>query len=436
MKLKDFKNILILTIILFPIYSRGLFQYTLNSKTIAYILQVVAILIFILYILISSTINIKKLNKFYIISSFSFFIIVVISSILTYLRFKEIDEIILFSGAMLFLFFIFIIMNLHQFKEECLTQFIVKSIFMIGSILFIYSIIEQSGILFKSFHVALPGFSAHYGEGFFITRPASLTGSMLHYPIIMPLIGVITLRYLKNIFCKIMGSFFLLAPFIVFSRSGILITSITVLPYFTYIIIQLITSIFKGEKINIQKIRFYIIVSIPIIAAGIIIILLSKPIYNYIILIIDRILAFNDTSNSSRFHIFNSTITTFLRSNLFFGEFTGMATNIVRNILGHSHLIEKTVFATGVTESGFLEILTSYGIFGVLCYYGTLLYTSFKLFYYQNEKLLSFALIGVIAQTFFYQSTEVLPFVFTFSLIPLLANNTPKENTYAEIVQQ
>ncbi len=106
---------------------------------------------------------------------------------------------------------------------------------------------------------------------------------------------------------------------------------------------------------------------------------------------------------------------------------TGYFTNIVRNILGHSHLMELRP-GTGVAESGFLEILASYGFLGIISYYSVFILSFINIYFIRKEKFLGFVLLGAVIQTLFYQSIEVLPYIFTLSLIPLCANNIRQEN--------
>jgi hypothetical protein len=256
-----------------------------------------------------------------------------------------------------------------------------------------------------------------YDGGRAIIRPASLTGSMLHFPILMSIIGAIILRFEKKLPLKILGFLFMLIPFLVFSRSGILISSIACGAYALRWIITERNNIWKNLKQAILPVSI-------LITAVVIISVIFSPLRNYLIAAFGKIFTFHDISNNGRFIIWGKVLDLYSKTNIVIGEMTGYYSNIVKNILGYSKLLDRGS-GIGVTESGFLEILTSYGLFGVIAYYSAFTLSFIMIYFHKKEYFLAFVLLGVMIQTFFYQSIEVLPIVFTLSLLPMLARNAP-----------
>ncbi len=453
----------LLSFIFLLIFSRGLFQLFFIGKYLPYIIQTMAVIFFLIFLITQSQLSFKKENKTFILLLVIFYISVIISSMITIIKFHSYNETVIFSLVIVFLFSIFILMNIIRIKNIDIINSMVWALFSIGLILFITGVIEQFDLLhfkffYRNFHdmiydYGLPGHSHHYGS-ISLIRPASITGSMLHYPILMPIFGVITIRFIKNHVIQIIGLIFLCVPFFAFSRSGIVITLTILLLYIYNYFILLINSRksnnessgninevlkpehfdqnFKrldtlpesiGKKVKIINWKKIVIVYIPILMIAFIIfiaiIFSSKNISFFLKALFERIFAFKDTGNLGRLQVWNTIIKLYFKTNMIFGEYTGAFTNITLNILHSGNIFNMGIVR--VPESGFLQILTGYGILGLISYYCALFFSFFRICFIYKEKLLSFALLGVIIQTLFYQSTEVLPFVFLFSLLPLLA---------------
>ncbi len=409
-------------------FSHGLFEIIFSQKPIPYIIQLIAVLTFCGIIFFRSTIDNQSYNRKLIVLSLGFLITVIISSIITIVKYVIPVEVILYDGVLLFLFFLFIFLNSVRFRDKEAVSQIVTSLLAVAVILLLAAVIEQ---IFNPFFpqdspASLNFFPGHkYHEN--MVRPASLTGSMLHYPIIMPLIGVIIIRFSSKKWAGIFGVIFLLVPFVTFSRSGILITSIILFLYFANKAIDLFLKIKRGEKININKLRRVLVFTAAIVLTAGLLYFTQKRVSNYVNSIFERITAFQDTGNSLRYSVWKDKWDSYRSTNLLFGEKTAFYTNIVRNILG---MQSKAVSLTGdlfVAESSLLELLNSFGLLGTLFYFSVPFLCLYRLLFKQKERLLGFALSAVIIQSFFYQSIEVLPFVFTLGLIPLLANNASKQ---------
>lgn len=249
---------------------------------------------------------------------------------------------------------------------------------------------------------------------------------MLHYPIIMPLLGAVSARFGKDRFMKISGWIFLLSPFLTFSRSGMVLSLIIIFLYGAY-------KIFCWFRDSIRSGRIRKNLKTAAIVTSIVAVLFSLSLLafegerKFFATLADRVFAIRDTGNNSRLNTWGAIFRSFLDSNILFGEFAGTRTNIVRNILGKSGVANSLASGASVTESGFLEIMISFGLLGALFYYSIFILSIIRLLFGKKEHLLAFAMTGVMIQTFFYQSVEVLPFMFTAALLPLLASGKSPE---------
>ena len=421
----------LMSILFLTVYSRGLFELFFDKKT-AYLIQLSGVFLCLTIFILLSKFTFKEYNRVNLIFLSAFLITVAVSSIITISKFNFISETLLFSGVIFFLYLIFIIMSMLKTDNDDFIKMIPYALFIAGLILFITAVFEQQNMLkfkiiekysnYKFYDYILPG-GAHNIDFNYVIRPASLTGSMLHYPIIMPIIGVITIRFIKNNIIKALGWVFLLVPFIAFSRSGIVISASVIILYALLRFVIFIKNI-KLKKVNWNNLRIFFVIMITVLLISSILILSSKQLSSYIFAILTKIFAFKDIGNTGRYNVWDSLIKSYLKTNLFLGEYAGAATNTAKNILGHNNLSQ--ISPVGIPESGFLQILVSFGAIGIITYYGPLLFGAAKTFFYRKERFLSFVLIGAIIQTLFYQSTEVLPYIFTISLIPFLANNATK----------
>lgn len=422
--------------LIFLIYSRGLIEYLLHNKAAGYLVQLVAVLFF--STIVACMAGIKAIflrlqnNKVGFVLYALFIFVSIISIILTYLKAPYLLELLLFSGVLIFLLSIFIFYQVISMSDN-IQQILYRTLFMSGIILFIFALIQYIIVFFglqaneslKWLAVLIyefPGHSSLAISGHVVSRPSSLTGSFLHFPLIICLIGIISYRFSKPVWKKAVSILFILTPFLIFSRSGMVIAGFTISGYLFWVLIQKISKILTQAP-GIRK--KYIIKSFLVLLFLLLIciILFSIPVLkDYSIALFERIFNFHDTGNSIRYKTWAALISEFNKSILVFGEFTGMATNIIRNILGSSKLMDHSPFYLGVTESGFLEILTGFGLLGLLSYYGIWINAIIRLFR-RCEALFAFSLIGALIQTLFYQSTEVLPFMFTLSLIPMMVNS-------------
>ncbi|MBV4422913.1 O-antigen ligase family protein [Clostridium tyrobutyricum] len=236
-----------------------------------------------------------------------------------------------------------------------------------------------------------------------LARPQSLTGSYLHYPIILVLLGFILIQCYaseKRIIYGIFGIISFVMCILSFSRSAafILLGGLCVL---------ILTGIYKVIKTKRIKLKnFYM--SLMFIA-----IVLAFFYCNQNSIYVARIfsaLNANSEGNTQRIVIWQNAITLFKNTNIFIGSYTGMFTNSTANFGGQST----------VAESGLLQQLLNFGLLGALLYY--LLFIRIKRNINKNHVWLKVALIASILESFIYQSIEVLPFMAILCILPLTSD--------------
>ncbi len=264
-----------------------------------------------------------------------------------------------------------------------------------GWSLFLVATLEQLKVL------GMPGYS-FLGP---LIRPASLTGSFLHYPILMALFAYITLQWYqlsKDKFYLLSGIVFALAPIVVISRSGAFIVLFTVC-------IGWLVSLVKGEKRAIW-------LSL-LLCAGVVALLLSQAgkSDSFIERLLTRIaMAGNleSAGNSGRVHSWIEAIRMWCSTNLIFGEFTGAITNSTKNLFPGK---------SDVAESGVLQQLVNFGLLGLVLFYALLLHVYTHIG--SHHRLLRHVYLAALTQTLFYQSIEVVPFITLLLFLPWVSNS-------------
>lgn len=225
-------------------------------------------------------------------------------------------------------------------------------------------------------------------------RPAGLTGSYLHYPLVMALFAIILLgvglrtRRASTFVCAALSAG---AVMLSLSRSGMMILALT-------LIVAIVLSRFGGTSIALLLGTAYV---------SIIAVLWFRESG-----VISRALSAFDpdsSGNAGRFAQWNEGVEAWMDTRLLLGEFTGMYTNATRNF---------GLESLGVVESSLLQQMLNFGLIGALFTYWLLLAVPRTI--NPSDTWVRAGAYACVAQTLVYQSVEVLPFVVLFSLLPLV----------------
>lgn len=257
-----------------------------------------------------------------------------------------------------------------------------------GWILFLAALFEQLRL------ISLPGHS----YVFVFIRPASLTGSFLHYPILMALLGLILVQWgiaLNNRWNLFSGGVFLLAPILSVSRSGVLILGLSFAFY--------CLSVFRKHLLK----GVILVLSILFLTGGIVAIQdEDSPIKK----VATRFLNSANPEakgNSWRIQTWMRVAGKWLDSNLLIGERTGQVTNSTGSFAASGSY---------VAESSLLQLLANFGLLGTLLFYGILFYQKSRID--ASFTILHHAFSACLFQTLVYQSIEVVAFITLLLLMP------------------
>lgn len=225
-------------------------------------------------------------------------------------------------------------------------------------------------------------------------RPASTTGSYLHYPLalavlIFPLLQQVKERRRENLGPLILG---LASLTVSLSRSGLLLLVVGVA---TWGILQ------KAWR------------SLAV-AVGLCAVLVVSPISWSSNAYVARVLSSTDltsSGNAQRLALWQQGFDLWAESWLLLGQFTGRVTNAAANIGAEPGL---------VVESGLLQQMINFGLIGAIFFYA--IFTCGWWVVDRRHLWLRAGIAGACVQSFVYQSIEVLPFVALVALYPAISD--------------
>ena len=348
MKILQKNNVLISLLILFP-FSRGLFELFF-SKLLAYPLSLIGFLVILFFV---------KKDKIRLDIDDIFFLFIFLTIIFFSILFSLNNQYNLFY-LIYYFFILYLFIYLRNLK---LVNFDKHNVLNFVILLFIFiATLEQL------FIVKMPGSGVFYE--YEIVRPSSITGSYLHYPIV--LFFLIAFKFNINKF-KI-DSILLLS---VLS----LVASFSRLAFLMLLLFFTLFYFFNHTKVNPLLIIF-----IPII----ILILLS---FNFLY---DRYLegySLNAVGNLPRFELWGNGLSNFLSGPFFVGNHFGFFNNFNRNFFAHGEIFESSLFF----------LLADVGFFGTLLFY----FMIYRFFSNVQNKNIMFTVI--LFSSFFFQYLEIIP---------------------------
>ena len=374
--------------------SRGLFEL-LVGKSFAFIFQVGGIILCLLPMQRFRFILKHYKSKYSIWAMSGVIFFSILSAIATTFNYGYIGAqyfiIIIFTFYIIFAAYSIILTDSVNFKT------VFQSLIGIGFLITSVAILQQLRLQI----LELPGATADFG----LIRPQSITGSFLHYPLVLAVIcGVVFVSLMDRGGVKklIVFFFFLACLLSTISRSGMVIVFCIMGYYFV-------------TKINMR--------TILTLLSAVAIVTILIPIFPIEMAIIsDRIFgatSADSAGNDGRFEIWKTVFANLNLSTIFFGTNFGLITNSA-----------PPEFIKGIAESSVLQQILNLGLIGTLLYYLT---------WFELRHLISanyrIVLLACIFQTTFYQSIEVIPFLFFALMIPVFTNklqSTTKNNEKLE----
>ena len=371
----------------FVCMSRGFFEIYIG-KTSAYVVQIATWSLFLAILPLVLEVRWMKVNKSifaYVTLGFFAFLSSLLTIVMSGFEYGYIYTSVTMYIGVLLLYGTSV--RLKYIKSSNLLD----PIMIITLVLVIVAFLQQLDI------IDMPGDSLTE-----ILRPSSITGSYLHYPIVMAILSIIfiqsasILRKKRYMFMSILCP---ISVFISFSRSGMMIIGLSLVFWF---IMYLNTLPYKKKILVLQ---------IGILLSFILLVIVIIEKNNFFI---SRFIgAFNTKSegNDDRTAIWLNGINLLRYDSLLYGHYTGMYTNVTQNLIGVSSF---------VLESGFLQQIVSFGLMGTLAFYAII----FGVFLSIEKSCiwLKSVVLASVMQSFVYQSTEVFPFIVLISLLPVISS--------------
>lgn len=383
-------------IFIISLCSRGFFELFIG-KNLAYLIQLSIVSSSLVFLALLSKASLKKKDSARIIILLLFLIIMLLSALMSCV--KGISEFITYLTVNLYIMFI-VIFSMMLSNSKIVRYRPFPMLLLFGIILILTASAQQLGLLI------LPGDTQIFG----LIRPSSITGSYLHYPIVISLFAFLLLQKYVLSNSKIylyIGISCALAPFIAFSRSGMII----ILAAMMNIVLYYYKNIFS----IIIRIVFPLILFFGILFA--IIVYYEFDLLGYISTRLFTATSLKAEGNEERLAAWNLGVEMWSKTNLLIGEYTGLVTNATRNFeMGDSFVV----------ESGALQQLVNFGILGLFLFYA-MMFSMYSMISRQHYLLRSVYLAGLF-QTLFFQSIEVIPFITLLLMIPSLSSTLEYDN--------
>jgi len=376
---------LLFTIALFSAIGRGLLE-NLIGKSAAYAVQVTCVGLFLLVVIFSGQPRPSVILRRQLLLAWVFLLAVLLSAFAT-LNLSGVDYWGPYIAVMLFFACVMVVTTGWRYRFRAVGR--------IGPIVLVAVIVLSAVAILQQFagYTLLPGSDTATFGG--TVRPASTTGSFLHYPITLALLSFLLIGFhasTRRKFYLFGGLAGLLCVVASYSRSGIVI-----------VVSGLALAVLFSRDVG-ARIRMGVGGALAIVVG-----LATLPIGDYVSRALS-IVDLEDAGNNLRVEVWNDVVSRWLNSPLVVGVHAGEYTNVTANLSAST--------AQGVAESGLLQILISFGLFGVVGFYGLMFTTAVAL--PLRTPWYRAGLMAAILQSFFYQSIEVLPFMFVFAITPLL----------------
>jgi len=365
--------------------SRGLFELAVG-KTGAYGLQLALVSLFILLLLASAGPRIRPRAMPSILALYAF-VIAGVLSVIASLNLNGIDYAGPYVLVSVFYAGVLAIFTSVRFERADKVAF-GPVIVVVATLLALVGLAQQfAGLTF------LPGNDrGTFGD---FSRPASLTGSFLHYPLAAALLGFALLgmgSQMRKRAYSLVGIFVLVAVVASLSRSGLVM-------------------LFVGLAFGILKLpqlgtRLRALGFLAAMGTAAVFIVPSDRLTGRVL----SIFQFEGTGNANRVQAWSNVLDLWFDSPILIGSHAGQFTNVTSNLAGTN---------SSVAESGVLQILVSFGVLGLLAFYG-LMFSVIR----EVPKLPPWFMAGAvasIAQSAVYQSIEVFPFMVIYAMYPLFA---------------
>lgn len=379
--------------------SRGAVELIVG-KSLAYGIQVAVIALFLGVLLAAGARSTKRLTS-NLVAAYLFLIAALASMVVSSLV-SGIDYAWLYVVVMCF--YVVILVACNSFVFAAVVRIAVGPVVRAVAVIVIGVALSQQYLGFRIF----PG----NDSGTFGTtlRPASLTGSFLHYPIALSLLAFALL----GIYAQTRRPSYLVVGLLSFggvalslSRSGLVLC-----------IVGLAAGFVLMRNLN-GKLKL-----LAVAVVGILLLALAGPSD----LLLSRMLSIfqaDGAGNAVRLGQWNHLLGEWFASPLVVGSQTGVYTNVTGNFAS----VESSV-----AESSVLQQLINFGLVGLVAFYAVMIGSVRAC--PPEVPWFRAGLVGALAQSFVYQSVEVLPFMVFFALMPVIAARYRSDGTAPPLLRE
>ena len=374
--------------------TRGVLEY-LIGKDAAYLIQVGGIVGLLIWYISPSAIAAYFRDEGRL--SFGFLVGLLFSIALSIVMTLEVTGQIGLSYLFVFIFTVFIFFYAISNYQR---RFVRPRVAYAGLVLI--ALIEAGVAVAQQqnvFPIDLPG--ATYG--FDNLRAPSLTGSYLHYPLFVSIAASLCgVDYLvrKNVLSGLACAVLSFAIFSALSRSGMLIILGTFGLAFALQPIQFITK-------NAKLILATVFATMAIMIFGVAVSSQNDSVVN---VGTERMMGatnLQSDGNEGRTEAWDKAQSLAMPANLITGTYFGLVTNSAPDPVRQEF---------GIVESSVLQQILNIGLMGAIFYYGVLISVTRLA---SKESRISLCIWAALFQTSFYQSIEVIPFIFILMTLPV-----------------
>jgi hypothetical protein len=385
-------NTFFFCIAVFAASTRGLTEYLIN-KSAASIIQVFVIIVSLLF-----AFDLTSLRYFLgkTKTGMSILVVLILCLLSIYVT-NSYNGVFGFNYVILVVFTFYLIFSVYAIESKDQVNGTVAYNFVVGNcfILTLFAISQQ----LRTEIVVFPGQTADFG----LVRPQSITGSYLHYPILLGIITSATfVRFFQDIKVKsfLIFFYFFICLITTLSRSGMLIL-------FTVIVYSVL------RNISIKNI-FILILGLGVIVA---LSLIFNDVSDVIISRLGGSANLESAGNDSRLFIWNRAADMMSGVNIFVGSYFGLVTNSAPDEI-----------KVGVVESSLLQQILNLGLIASILYY-------MILFRIKNIIPVEYRiiLIACLAQSLIYQSIEVIPYLFFMITLPIYTRKKDENIIYLSV---
>ena len=369
------------------VMSRGAFEIVVG-KTAAYGVQTGLLTLFLIAVLLLGRPTSTKRLGWSMLALFILVLVALLSAFVT-LEISGSSSAVIYIAVMLFFAVLLVVFGSTEFHFTHTERMGPPIVIVVVASIAVALLQQFAGL------TIFPG--SDFGTFGTTARPSGLTGSFLHYPIAIAILGFVLLGIAsvrRRWIYGFVGVAAFVAVLISYSRSGMVL-----------VLVGVAVGVLLAHGVNA---RFRLLTAAVLGAIGFVI---AVPTTDFI----DRFLSIIDSDgagNETRIRAWERVLALWSDSAILFGSHTGEFTNVTQNL--------SELDSAGVAESSVLQLMINFGLLGTVAFYALLFIAVAAT--PRVPQWFRAGMIAALVQGLFYQSVEVLPYMAALSLTPFIAS--------------